>query len=64
MLGVPMPLTLRPGVRLTASPLTLCGEPISSFFFFKNFYTIFKGYSPFTGITKYRLYSSCCTIYP
>ena len=25
---------------------------------------IFKGYTPFTVITKYWLYSPCCIIYP
>ena len=31
---------------------------------FPNFYTIFKGYFPFTVITKYWLYSPCCTMHP
>ena len=29
-----------------------------------HFYTISKGYFPFTLITKYWLYFSCCTIHP
>ena len=33
-------------------------------FHFKNFYTIFKGYSPFIVITKYWLCSPCCTTHP
>ena len=32
-------------------------------YFFKFFYTIFKGYTPFTVITKYWLYFPC-TIHP
>ena len=35
------------------------------FFFFKKFnFCIFKGYLPLTAITKYWLYSPCCTIHP
>ena len=30
---------------------------------FLNFYTVFKGYFPFTIITKYWLYSPCCIIH-
>ena len=34
---------------------------IVGFFFF--FITVFKGYFPFTVITKYWLYSPCCTVH-
>ena len=34
------------------------------FFNVQFFNTIFKGYTPFTVITKYWLYSPCCTMHP
>ena len=36
----------------------------TSIFLLLIFYTVFKGYIPFTVITKYWLYSPCCTIHP
>ena len=33
------------------------------FLFFFNFYTVFKGYTSFTVIIDFWLYSPCCTIH-
>ena len=35
-----------------------------SFSFFFNFYIIFKDYFPWTVISKYWLFSPCCTVHP
>ena len=50
--------------KWTSFLLPPCSLKQLSFFIVFYFYTIFKGYFQFTVITKYCLYSLCCTIHP
>ena len=51
--------------RVHTKPILISQTPHIFFnLIFFTFYIIFKGYLPFTIITKYWLHSPCCTIHP
>ena len=59
-----MVLDPSPGLFFFYNLILISNNIFLSIYIFKNFYTIFKGYFPFTVITNYWLYSPCCTVHP